>query len=282
MQPLDDVKTAFKHWTKNVMAFIITMIGAALILGIILVVLAIPVAFILAFSSSTDLIQQLISLAQFWYPILHGNIEIVLNTDFLIILLPIIMVYSWIFGSIYRLCNDVVNSRTPTVGGPFIWLRENPLVSLGSGVILGGLSIGPILLLSIILGSPIVYPLDWAFGIITSVWYFLIIGITGAFIPALIDDNGIIQALKKSVVLFKNKTRRILGIEFVFLIMFGIMFGPLPVYSVISGSFDPSTDIMAAFILSVSALGLFIMGFVLLPVFYLTMTRLYEECKNSC
>ncbi len=282
MQPLQDVRIAFKQWTKNVMAFIITMIGVSLILGIVLLLVSFPIALILAIQTSGDVIQQLIALMQFWYPILHGNIEVVLTTNFLIILLPIIIVYTWIFGSIYHLCSSVVTFKTPTIGGPFMWLRSNALVLFIGGLILGILSVGPVLLSSIIIGYPIDYPLNWLFGITASIWYFVIIGITATFIPGLVDGLEIVQSLKKSLMIFIKNFKRVLGVEFLFLIMLGILFGPLPLYSVLHGSFEPSMDIVAALILSLSALGLFIMGFLILPMFYLAMTRLYEECKESC
>lgn len=281
MQAFEDVKASFRLWTKNVMAFIITMIGVALLLGIILLICGAAVAVILAITTGTDVIAELISLVQFWYPLLHGNIEIALTSGFLGITLPIIIVYSWIFGSIYKLCDDVTAGRMPTIGGPFSFLRENILTMLLAGVLLGFVSIGPTLAISLLFGQSIAGPWDWIFGIFSASWYFIVIGLTSMFIPAIIDGHGLGHAFRRSLAIVKRNHHRVFGAEFIFLIVLTIMFGPLPIYSVVNHAFNPSTDVIAASILALAALGVFITGFLILPWFYITMTKIYNECKNS-
>lgn len=283
MQALDDVKTAFRLWKENFMLFVLTMIGIAVIFGIVILLIAIPTAILLSLVYGGDVVGILVILATFWIPILEGNIEVVITWTFLLIILAVIIVYTWIFGAVYGVSKEIVLGKKLSISSAFKLLRRKLIVLLLTGILLGIIAIGPTLFISAGfyngVNFDVLFPYDWILGIFSCFWYFLAIGLTALFVPAIVDDMSIGAGLKHSLKLFKRFPLRILSVEFIFLIPMALLFGPLPSYAVANQAFNPTIDIIASITLAFAALGVFILGLVLLPVFYLTMTKIYQDLK---
>ncbi|MHA1962411.1 MAG: hypothetical protein ACW99U_19580, partial [Candidatus Thorarchaeota archaeon] len=165
------------------------------------------------------------------------------------------------------------------------WFKSRILGLLGTGVLLGLIAIGPSLSIAAslsmqgVIGIP--FPFDWAFGLFSFGWFFIVICFSSLQVPALLDGAGVFSAIRESANLVRANLSRILSVHIIYFLLLAVLFGPLPIYSVMTNSFDAASDAVAAAILSWSALGLFVLAFLLLPSLYITMTRIYRELKSG-
>ncbi|UCE10667.1 MAG: hypothetical protein JSW61_01685 [Candidatus Thorarchaeota archaeon] len=283
MQALSDIKNGFYNLKRTYLGIVLSMVMAIALFVVVLLLAALPASVILLLVAGGDFFGQILSLVLFWEPLLRGNVEIVISSGFLSVLLPIVLVYIWTFGAMYGVSKEIVDSNAVRVTSFIHWFRSHILGLLGTGVLLALIAIGPPLSIAAGLSmqgvTAIPFPADWVFGLLSFAWFFIVICFSSMQVPALMDGLGVFAALRESANLVRANLSRVFSVHLLYFLVLVLLFGPLPIYSVITNSFDAASDAVAAAILSWSAFGLFILGFALLPSLYITMTTIYRDLK---
>ncbi|MFW9961345.1 MAG: hypothetical protein ACFFDV_10020 [Candidatus Thorarchaeota archaeon] len=278
---LDDLKISFKFAFKNVISYILALLGVLIISGILLVFVAIlifvPLIFSVGIEGLTFFFESFVADPS------TGFANIVVGG--LLIALPLAAPFFVAIGALFGMGREIVESEGTSAEGVFTWYKKKFFSLAGGGLVLFSIVLGPLIL--IILGGIAVYGIDFFnFALITSgtastmnpiigsllmIWFAVSLGFLSMLFPAIIDGYSVFEATKKSIRMSITYFDRVFGVWMAYLLIVGLLILPIMVAPFTMGFSDPAVFILAG----VAIPALLFLIFILMPALTIGLTRVY-------
>ncbi|MFW9967083.1 MAG: hypothetical protein ACFFEA_08005 [Candidatus Thorarchaeota archaeon] len=289
MSGFDDVKASYGHLRTKFLSFILALLGMFVLVFVIFAIVTIPIAAVLwlmagGVENFVEVWAQ--DVISFFAPYMAtGDLLLILVLG-VVILIPLFAITEWVLGSLYGMSKDIVVSGGTTAEGAFTWFRRKAGAFLSTGAILAVIVLGPV--------AAIGYPISWFYGfsipievsrvigIIGFVWIFILLGFLRMYLPAVADDVGAIDGVKRSFSLVKNNFGRVFTAWTIYFILLAIWFIPILVWGFMqTGVPVPPTDITFWLAVAVAGIGAFVDLLIILPMMFLGMTAIYHDIKGQ-
>ena len=281
---LDDLKISIRFALRNVISYVLAIIGVFLVTIILIAVVA---AFVFVpivispegFQAFTTWAESL----EGWFA--AGGVEIA--TGIFLIALPFVAPFFVASGALFGMSREIVESEGTSAEGVFTWYKKKFFSLAGGGIVLFLFILGPVLL--VILGAIAVFgeqilnvafigvgststmnPLIAALGVI---WLVFSTGLMAMLFPAIIDGHSVVKATKKSIGMGIQYFDRVFGAWLSYILLILALVSPLflmvlpPLWG---------TPMLAMIPLGIYAVIMFLfLAFVALPALSIGLTRVY-------
>ncbi len=277
---LEDLKISFRFALKNVISYVLAIIGVFIVAGLLLIIVAaivfIPLLFVMGFENMIV-----------WFGTFNllGTAEVAtLALGILLVALPFITPFFVAAGALFGMSREIVESEGTTAEGVFQWFKRKFFPLAGGGLVMFLIIAGPVFLVSFgavalfgdqvlsiafISSATTLSPILSGLGVI---WFILSTGFLTMLFPAIIDGYSVVEATKKSFRMSIDYFDRVIGFWIAFVLILVALIAPLLlVVLVIPLNFG--LGITAVAIYSVP-MGIFL-AFVALPALSIGLTRVY-------
>ena len=279
---LDDLKISIRFALKNVITYVLAIIGVAIVTFLLIAIVA---AFIFV---PIFLSPQGIQVFMAWADSLaewNAASGATIATGIFLIALPFVAPFFVATGALFGMSREIVESEGTSAEGVFTWYKKKFFSLAGGGIMLFLFILGPIMLailasvalfgdqiLNIAFFGPssAMNPFISALGVI---WLLLSTGMMTMLFPAIIDGFSVIEATKKSIRMSIQYFDRVFGVWISYVIVLMALVSPLLIMAI------PSLWTGFNAIMIVMAIYAIIMGFfvalVFLPGMSIGLTRVY-------
>ncbi len=274
---LEDVKVSFKFAVKNILSFILAMIGVAIVTVILILVVAaiiVPIFIaVLGFPGMIELFTQ-------WAVTFETATGLAIVGMSILFITPFAAPFMASFGALFGMAREIVESEGTHASGVFTWYKNKFLSLLGGGVIQFLVAILPIaVVVAIVAPFSISFTTTdlyhgIAFLVVIIVYWTIAMGALSMIFPAIIDGNSVIDSLKISITYSKNYFDRVYSVWIAFI---GIIVALLiPIIAAPMNLFMTGTNFIpgAAWGLY-TAITMIMMIIVVFPAMVIGMSRIY-------
>jgi len=290
-----DVKESYGLLKGRFLSYLLAIIGMIFVLFVLFAIITLPIgiaywAMGLGTPGAHFIDVWVNDVLLFWVPFVSGggNLAVLLTTVFLVIVLPVFALAEWVLGAVYGMSKDIVTTGESSAEGAFGWLRKKAGSFLVTGIIVAVIVMGPIGVVSYLVswyfGFTVPWELTWPLLIVLVLYIYTFLGVLRMYIPAVADDMGVIDGLKRSVSLVKSNFGRIFGAWTIYFVLFFIWFLPLIIWGGLQGIPGPWPGSNSPeFWLSVglAGIGALLDLLVFFPMMILGMTRIYHDIKGQ-
>ncbi len=289
MSGFEDVRRSYGLLKTKFLSFTLALVGMLVLVVAIFAIVTLPIAAIMwllagGVENFAEVWAQ--DVIAFFAPYMStGDLLLILVLG-VAILIPLFAIVEWVLGSLYGMSKDIVVSGGTTAEGAFTWFRRKAGAFLSTGAILAVIVLGPI--------AAIGYPISWYYGfsipldvsrvlgIIGFIWIFVLLGFLRMYLPAVADDVGAVDGVKKSFSLVKNNLGRVFTAWTIYFILLAIWFVPIIGWGLMqTGVPVPPTDIIFWLAVAVAGIGAFVDLFLVIPMMFLGMTAIYHDIKGQ-
>ena len=279
---LEELKISFKFALKNVISYVLAIIGVFIVAGLLLIVVAaavfVPLVFIMGFDNMVLWFESFALLGS------AEGASVVLGI--FLFALPFITPFFVATGALFGMSREIVESEGTTAEGVFQWFKRKFFSLAGGGLVMFLIIAGPVFLISFgavaVFGDQVLNIAFISSGTATTlspilvglgvVWFVLSTGFLTMLFPAIIDGHSVIEATKKSVRMSIDYFDRVIGFWIAFVLLLVVFLVPMLVAVF---AFPPSFGIgMAAIGIYAIPMAIFL-AFVGLPALSIGLTRVY-------
>jgi hypothetical protein len=273
---LDDLKVSFKFAVKNLISFILGMIG---VLIVSVVVLAIVAIFVVAVIFLTGGFEAFVAAIVAWSETAETMQGATAFIMIFLIVTPIIAPLMVAIGALFGMAREIVESEGTSAEGVFAWYSKKFFSLAGAGILLFLIVIAPIATVSLLFGPfSIAYGDIWTPALLfagVAIYAGLVSGFLSLTFPAVIDGRSALQAIRTSLRLSTKYFDRVFSVWFSFLGIALVVSLPtiIPPLVAFPGGIGEITALASysGYALLVTLFDLFI----LLPAIAIGMSRIY-------
>ncbi|MGY5864237.1 MAG: hypothetical protein RTV41_06500 [Candidatus Thorarchaeota archaeon] len=279
---LEDLKISFKFALKNVISYVLAIIGVFIVAGLLLVVAAAFIFVPLLFSMGFE--NMFVWFESFNLIGTPGGAS--LGLGIFLFALPFIAPFFVAAGALFGMSREIVESEGTTAEGVFQWFKRKFFSLAGGGLVMFLIIAGPIFLVSFgaiaVFGdqvlniafmstgsATILSPILVGLGVI---WFVLSTGFLTMLFPAIIDGHSVVEATKKSFRMSIDYFDRVIGFWIAFILILVALIVPL-IVSVFAFPFTFGLGLAAIAIYAIPMVIFF--AFVALPALSIGLTRIY-------
>ena len=280
----EDLKISIRFALRNVITYILAIIGVFLV-TIILIAIVAAFVFIPILLTPESLDAFTIWAESFNEWSTAGGVTIA--TGIFLIALPFVAPFFVATGALFGMAREIVESEGTSAEGVFTWYKRKFFSLAGGGIMLFLFILGPVML--VIFGAVALFgeqilnvafigvgstslmnPLISALGVI---WFLLSTGLMVMLFPAIIDGYSVIEATKKSIRMGIQYFDRIFGVWLAYILLLLALVAPLALMAIPSLWESPLLALVPLGIYGV-IMAIFV-AFVLLPAISIGLTRVY-------
>ncbi len=269
---LEDLKVGFRLAAKNIVSFVLAMVGVLIVTGLLLAVIAVcMIAVVLVAAGGIAGVVQLLTTISIQWNASTGAIAV--GTTLLVVL-PILLPFFVAGGAIFGMGREVIESSGTTVEGVFVWYKSKFVPLALGGVAAFLMEVGPPALLAIILAASSIGTVTDGplvlLSVFSVVWWLMMSGMLSMLFPAIIDGHSVTDALRESFRLATRYFDRVFSTWFAFVVIVGVIAAPLALLSTpLAPLFEP---VAAGGYALVFAL---VFVFLIVPAASITLNRVY-------
>ena len=279
---LEDLKISFRFALKNVISYVLAIIGVFIVAGLLLLIVAAAVFVPLLFSMGFENMFL-------WFESFNliGPSEVAtLGLGIFLVALPFITPFFVAAGALFGMSREIVESEGTTAEGVFQWFKRKFFSLAGGGLVMFLIIAGPIFLISFgavaLFGDQVLSIAFISSGTTTTlsplllglgmIWFVLSTGFLTMLFPAIIDGHSVVEATKKSFRMSIDYFDRVIGFWIAFILIIVALIAPmfLAIFAV-PGSFGPGLVAMAIYAIPM----VIFLAFVALPALSIGLTRVY-------
>ncbi len=199
---MDDLKASFKLAVKNILSFLLGMIGVIIVTVLLIAAVVIAIVpVIIVFLGIEGMINAIAQLA----PLMEtqsGAAAIIFGVGMLVIL-PFLIPFFVSVGAIFGMGREIAESEGTNAEGVLSWYSRKFFSFVGGGLIIFLISIFPLALLMLALipvhgGSP-GGPFAWVLPVGIFIWLTVSLGMLSMTYPAIVDGYSPIEATRISL-----------------------------------------------------------------------------------
>jgi hypothetical protein len=290
---MTDVKESYRLLKGKFLSYLLAIIGMVFVLFVFFIIVTLPIGIIFFVMNlgtpGSDLINVWVNdVLLFWTGYLSGGDVVVVMSTLFLVAIPIFALAEWVLGAVYGMSKDIVTTGESSAEGAFSWFRKKAGSFLATGAIVAIIVFGPVGIISYLIswyfGFTIPYTLTWPLLIIMIFYLYLLLGVLRMYIPAVADDVGVIDGLKKSVGLVRSNFGRIFGPWTVYFILLFIWFLPIGIWGALQGFPGPwpgSDSLVFWLSVALAGVGAFLDLLIIFPMMILGMTKIYQDVKGQ-
>jgi hypothetical protein len=272
----EDLKISIRFALRNVITYILAIIGVFLV-TIILIAIVAAFVFVPLVLTPESLDAFTIWAESFNEWSTAGGVTIA--TGIFLIALPFVAPFFVATGALFGMAREIVESEGTSAEGVFTWYKRKFFSLSGGGIMLFLFIFGAVALFGeqilnvafIGVGSTsLMNPLISALAVI---WFLLSSGLMVMLFPAIIDGYSVIEATKKSIRMGIQYFDRIFGVWLAYILLLLALVAPLALMAIPALSGPPLLALILLGIYGV-IMGIFV-AFVLLPAISIGFTRVY-------
>jgi len=279
---VEDLKVSFKFALRNLISYILALLGVIIISAILLVLVA-AMIFIPLFFVSGGLEGLIALFTSFGTMTEAGFTNIAVGG--LLIALPLVAPFFVAIGAMFGMGREIVESEGTSIEGVFTWYRRKFFSLAGGGIVLFLVVLGPLILIllagSVIFGveffgfmiigaSPASYMYP-VIGALLTIWFVVSTGLLSMLFPAIIDGHSVLDATRKSIKMSIQYFDRVFGVWIAFMAILGACLLPLTGFPWVLAAPWPWIALLS--VLAIPAI--LILIFVYLPALTIGLTRVY-------
>jgi hypothetical protein len=275
---VEDLKVSFKFAVKNILSFLLGMIGVIIVTLVVMLIgfaiVSIPLLFALggpegfvAFFESLGVVMEAVFVAQ-------PDPAAALLGIFAIVLL--VTPFFVAIGVVFGMGREIVESAGTSAEGVFVWYRKKFFSLAGGGIIIFAIIGLPLFLVygGLFFAGYVVTGFPGAIlAGFSALWIMFSSGMMTMVFPAIIDNYSVIDATRQSIRLSLKYFDRVFSTWFAFILIIALMFAPVGIgvaaFTVPSLGFD---FIGAAVYAAIAA---FVLVLIVLPALVIALSRLY-------
>ena len=279
---LEDLKISYKFAVKNVISYILAIIGVFIAAGILLVVVAaivfVPFLFAIGGIDAFTIWAESFGLGS-------ASEGVTIVAGIFLFALPFIAPIFVAIGALFGVSREIVESEGTTAEGVFVWFKRKFFSLAGGGIMLFLFIMGPIILISIgavfLFGDQVLNIVFIGFGTANTlnpllsalllIWIIISSGLMTMLFPAIIDGHSVIEATKRSIRIGIDYFDRVFGVWLANIGLILLFIGPVLVVPFTMGIGEPGLMIMAVYAIPMAL----ILVFVSLPALSICLTRVY-------
>jgi hypothetical protein len=272
----------------NFLGYVITMIAIVALVGILYMIFSVAIGLVIFILDPSQTIYETFAytMNRWTEPLLNGDLTMIFSTGMLSELIPLYAIAIWCSGATYGMSNEIIRSGGKQESNPFSWLKGKVSSYLAAGIIISLISLAPIVLagygVSLIFGTgPIPYPIDWIVAIASIGWFFVIMTFLHLIVPAMANNNPLIDAMKESFKLAKQNFVKTFLVWILYFVLITVWFYPITLYTFVFGGIANPLDPLVLGLAAILGVGMLIDLFLILPIMVLGMTRLYIDLKTE-
>ena len=279
---LEDLKISFRFALRNVISYVLAIIGVFIVAGLLLIIVAaivfIPLLFAMGFENMVV-----------WFGTFNilGTAEVAtLALGIFLVALPFVTPFFVAAGALFGMSREIVESEGTTAEGVFQWFKRKFFPLAGGGLVMFVVIAGPVFLVSFgavaLFGDQVLSiafissgtgstlsPILTGLGVI---WFVLSTGFLTMLFPAIIDGYSVVEATKKSFRMSIDYFDRVFGIWISFILIIIALIAPI-LLALFAFPLSFGLGIVAVAIYAVP-MGIFF-AFVALPALSIGLTRVY-------
>jgi hypothetical protein len=280
----EDLKISIRFALRNVITYILAIIGVFLV-TIILIAIVAAFVFVPLVLTPESLDAFTIWAESFNEWSTAGGVTIA--TGIFLIALPFVAPFFVATGALFGMAREIVESEGTSAEGVFTWYKRKFFSLAGGGIMLFLFILGPVML--VIFGAVALFGeqiLNVAFigvgstslmnpliSALAVIWFLLSSGLMVMLFPAIIDGYSVIEATKKSIRMGIQYFDRIFGVWLAYILLLLALVAPLALMAIPALSGPPLLALILLGIYGV-IMGIFV-AFVLLPAISIGFTRVY-------
>jgi hypothetical protein len=212
----DDLGISFRFAARNIISFVLGMLGVLVVAFILMIVLAIiifvPIVFgLISGLGMEGMIQFFMSFVTTWSTPQGALMFGALMLLAMFILGPFFVA----FGALFGMAREIVESEGTTAGGVFAWYRKRFFSLAGGGIILFLVVMGPVILSIILFPGFVTGSLvGFNFALLMAalvLWVVVSAGMLSLLFPGIIDGLSALGAAKRSLGLSRRYFDRVFG-----------------------------------------------------------------------
>lgn len=215
---LDDLKVSFKFAVKNLISFILGMIG---ILIVSIIVLAIVAILVVAAIFLTGGFEAFVAAIVAWSETAETMQGATAFIMIFLIVTPIIAPLMVAVGALFGMAREIVESEGTSAEGVFAWYSKKFFSLAGAGILLFLIVIVPLATVSLLIGPFSISGGDiWMSGLlfaVVAIYTGIVSGFLSLTFPAVIDGQSAFQAIRTSLRLSTRYFDRVFSVWFSFL-----------------------------------------------------------------
>ncbi|MHA1965210.1 MAG: hypothetical protein ACXACG_18060 [Candidatus Thorarchaeota archaeon] len=279
---LEDLKISIRFALRNVISYVLAIIGVFLVTIILIAMVAAFVFIPMVFSPG---VFEAFTIWAEAFTELGTASGVSIATGIFLIALPFVAPFFVATGALFGMAREIVESDGTSAEGVFTWYKKKFFSLAGGGIMLFLFILGPVML--VILGTVFLFgeqvlnvafigigttttmnPLISALGVI---WFTISTGLMTMLFPAIIDGYSVIEATKRSIRMGIQYFDRVFGAWISYILVILVLVVPLIFVPFTMGTFEPALMMIAVYAIP---MGL-IIAFVLLPAVSIGLTRIY-------
>jgi hypothetical protein len=275
---MDDLKASFKLAVKNILSFLLGMIGVIIVTVLLIAAMAIaviPVVILfLGIEGMTNAITQLAPLMGTG----SGAAAIIFGVG-MVVISPLLIPFFVSVGALFGMGREIAESEGTNAEGVFSWYSRKFFSFIGGGLIIFLISMLPLALLMLALipvhgGSPS-GPFAWVLPVGAFIWLTVSLGMLSMTYPAIVDGHSPIEATKISLKMGWTYFDRIFSTFLAFIGIIALLFAPFIIGALLSmplGTEPPGPlALFGGYAIIVSLFS----GLIVLPAFVISLNRAY-------
>ena len=279
---LEDLKISYKFAVKNVISYILAIIGVFIAAGILLVVVA-AIVFVPFLFAIVGIENFTIWAESFGAWSTTEGVTIV--AGIFLFALPFIAPIFVAIGALFGVSREIVESEGTTAEGVFVWFKRKFFSLAGGGIMLFLFIMGPIILVSfgavLLFGDQVLNiafigigsanTLNPLLSALLLVWITISSGLMTMLFPAIIDGHPVFEATKRSIRMGIDYFDRVFGVWLANLGVILLLLVPVMVVPFTMGFGGPAMIGMAIYAVPMALISVF----VALPAVSICLTRVY-------
>lgn len=275
---IEDLKVSFKFAAKNILSFLLGMIGVlivtVIVMGVAMAIVSVPLLFALggpagfvAFFESLGVIMESVFVAQPDPAVASlGIIAIML------LVTPFFVAIGVVFG----MGREIVESAGTSAEGVFVWYRKKFFSLAGGGIVMFAVIGLPLILVYgglFLAGYGLTGVPAAVLASLSAIWIILSSGMLTMVFPAIIDNYSVFNATRQSIRLSLRYFDRVFSTWIGFILIIILMFVPLGLGATSFVTGEMGFDAIPIMIYAVPAV--IILVLIVLPALVIALSRLY-------
>ena len=274
----EDLKVSFKFAVKNILSFLLGMIGVLIVTVIVLLIgfaiVSIPLLF--ALGGPAGFVAFFESLGVVMEAVFTTSPDPAAVTLGILAITLLVSPFFVAVGVVFGMGREIVESAGTSAEGVFVWYRRKFFSLAGGGIVMFGIIGLPLILVygSFFLSGIILTGIPSAImAALSTVWIVLSSGMMTMVFPGIIDNHSVFDATRQSIRLSLRYFDRVYSTWIAFILIILFMFAPLVLGVAAFAELSFGLDMMATAIYAVIAV--FVLVLIVLPALVIALSRLY-------
>ena len=280
----NDMKSSLKLAWGSVLSYFLANLGMILVIGLLFVVIAIPVAIAMFIAAGANW-----AALEIWMQSFATANPFVIGGIALAFLVPIVSLFLVVVGSIYGMSKELVATGETKAELAFSYFRHKFFSFAGAGALLTVIIILPMVALwgavSLLNGYTVPLSYSTILSVITFVWVFFTVGLCANVFPAITYGAGVIDAFKESFDLAMQRFDRVYGLLSAIIVLALITFGPMILWGLslapVVPPMTPALTPLAGAVIAWTVVSFFLWVLLLLPMIIITWVRTYADMTGK-